>query len=342
MKYLTYFVIACLTILLPFSQKLIPKSEKVGTITSISELKSDPLPHRLAQVQKDSEVVTAVLYDTNIQYMEGDEVVLQTDPQFENLYSVTDKVRTGALLKLFILFVIVILLISGEAGLRSLLGLLFSFSIIFKFVLPQILLGSNPLTVALLASFVILLVSYLLTHGVSNKTMIAIFGTFGALIVTGVLALLYAKAASLSGFSSEEVAFLIGNIKQDSFYNLMLAGIIIGSLGVLDDITISQASIVSELSEANHRLGIAELYKRAMNIGRDHISSLVNTLVLVYAGSALPLLLLFVTSQATPIDLLNYEVVAEEIVRTLVSTIGLVTAVPITTMIASYWYGSKR
>ena len=117
---------------------------------------------------------------------------------------------------------------------------------------------------------------------------------------------------------------------------------IIGSLGVLDDITISQASIVEELKSANHRLGMGELFLRAMRIGHDHIASLVNTLVLVYAGSALPLLLLFVVSQIGYVDLLNYEALAEEIVRTLVASIGLVAAVPLTTLIASYWYGSRR
>ena len=167
-------------------------------------------------------------------------------------------------------------------------------------------------------------------------------GTFGALIITGILAVLYGSSTKLTGFGSEEASFLIGNLNVTSFYNLYLAGIIIGGLGVLDDITISQASIVSELSSANHKLGVKELYLRAMRIGHDHISSLVNTLVLVYAGSALPLLLLFTTSQATFAELLNYEAVAEEIVRMLVGSIGLVAAVPLTTLIAAYWYGQKR
>jgi uncharacterized membrane protein len=188
----------------------------------------------------------------------------------------------------------------------------------------------------------ILLVSYYLTHGVSSKTTIAILGTLGALAVTGILASVFAGASSLTGLGSEETAFLLDRFPVASFFNLLLAGIIIGSLGVLDDITISQASIVSELSQANSKWRRWELYKRAMRVGRDHISSLVNTLVLVYAGSALPLLLLFVTSEASVMQLLNYEAVAEEIVRTLVGSIGLITAVPLTTMLASIYYAGQE
>lgn len=342
MKYLTRAIIVFLIITLPWADRFIPSSPNSGEIVVISERIEEPLPHKNATVKRSGDSVEAVMYESNVEYKIGDRVILQKDAQFEGLYSVSDMVRTPALIKLFLVFVIVILVVSGEAGIRSLLGLSFSFSVIFKFVLPQIIAGSNPLTVALLASLIILLVSYFLTHGINQKSVIAILGTFGALALTGILATIYGASSKLSGFGSEEASFLIGNLPIGSFYNLYLAGIIIGSLGVLDDITISQASIVSELVEANRRLDIKELYLRAMRIGHDHISSLVNTLVLVYAGSALPLLILFVTSNTTTIELLNYEMMAEEIVRTLVGSIGLVAAVPLTTIIAAYWYGTTR
>jgi uncharacterized membrane protein len=300
------------------------------------------MPHKSAVVKLQSGSVEAVVYDTNTSYKVGDEVLLQKDPEFSKLYSVTDFVRTTGLVKLLIMFIVIILLVSGRTGIRSLLGLFFSFTVIFKFVLPQIVLGSNPLSVALVASLIILFVSYYLSHGINDKSTIAIAGTFAALSLTGILAIIFSCLAKLTGFGNEDVAFLIGQIPRGNLYNLLLAGIIIGSLGVLDDITISQASIVAELADANHKLTFWELYKKAMNIGHDHISSLVNTLVLVYAGSALPLLLLFIQSNASPLELLNYEPVAEEIVRTLVGSIGLVAAVPFTTMIAAYWYDSKR
>jgi uncharacterized membrane protein len=342
MKYLIYAVVVAFAMAFPWMEKIIPSSPLSGTITYLSEPIEEPLPHKKAKVLRANDQVEAVVYLSNVEYKTGDKILLQEDAQFEGLYSVSDYVRTPALIKLFVIFMMVILLVSGVAGVRSLLGLLFSFTIIFKFVLPQIIAGSNPLSVALLASMLILCVSYFLTHGINHKSVIAIIGTLGALCVTGILAVIYGASTKLSGFGTEEVSFLVGNLAAGSFYNLYLAGIIIGSLGVLDDITISQASIVAELSHANHKLGIKDLYLRAMRVGHDHISSLVNTLVLVYAGSALPLLLLFVVNQATPIELLNYETVAEEIVRTLVGSIGLVSAVPLTTLVAAYWYGGKR
>jgi uncharacterized membrane protein len=342
MKYVMRALILILLLGFFTIDRILPLPSMAGTITSIGDPKTEPLPHREVNVSLNTGSVPAILYDSNSLYKIGDVVLLQQDPQFSDLYSVTDFVRTSSLLRLFILFLIVILVVSNWAGVRSLLGLLFSFTVIFKFVLPQIALGSNPLVVALIASLIILFVSYYLTHGIHDKSTIAIIGTFGALALTGIFAIVFSNLSKLTGFGSEDVSFLIDRLPHSSLYNLLLAGMIIGSLGVLDDITISQASIVAELSDTDKKLSRWELYKRAMNIGHDHISSLVNTLVLVYAGSALPLLLLFIQSNASPFELLNYEAVAEEIVRTLVGSIGLVAAVPFTTLIAAYWYGNKR
>ncbi len=342
MKYLLRVILVFLVGTYLVADKIIVKPDMSGEIISISESKKDPLPHKEAEVKLKDVTVKAVIYESNIEYRVGEEVLLQKDPQFNDLYSVTDFVRTTSLAKLFILFLIVILVVSRWAGVRSILGLVFSFGVIFKFVLPQITLGANPLMVALVASIVILFVSYYLSHGINDKSTIAIIGTFAALTITGILAILFSKLANLTGFGNEDMIFLIGQIPNANLYNLLLAGIIIGSLGVLDDITISQSSIVAELADTNRGLNSWDLYKRAMNIGHDHISSLVNTLVLVYAGSALPLLLLFTQSKTSVLELLNYEPVAEEIVRTMVGSIGLVAAVPFTTLIAAYWYGSKR
>lgn len=318
-----------------------PRSEKVGEIKHISEMKIEPLPHKVATVQRENNEVEAMIYQTALDYSVGDLVLIQEDAQFPEMYNVSDIVRTPTLIRLLIIFVMAILVVTGATGLRSLVGLVFSFWVIFKMVLPEITAGGDPLTVALSASLLILFISYFLTHGIRAKSVIAIIGTLGALVVTGVLSVIYGSLAKLSGFGTEEAMFLIGNLPTSSFYNLYLAGIIIGSLGVLDDITISQAGIVEELATANKKLGFRELYARAMRIGHDHIASVVNTLVLVYAGSALPLLLLFISSQASPIELLNYEAVAEEIVKTLVASIGLVAAVPLTTLIAGLWYSGK-
>lgn len=321
------------------SQRLIPRPPNVGGIVELSEAQMEVLPHRVAKIESRGELKSALVYESAVQYQVGDEVFVHE--QGQNLV-VGEKYRLPSLVALTGLFVAIVILVSGMHGVRSLFGLVFSFVVIFQFVLPQIVGGSNPLIVALLSSLLILMVTYFLSHGINAKAVIAILGTFAALIVTGILALIFGELAGLTGFGSEESGFLLETLPRASFYKLLIAGMIIGSLGVLDDITISQAAIVEELKRANHRLGIGELFGRAMRIGHDHISSLVNTLVLVYAGSALPLLLLFVVSGIGYSELLNYEALSEEIVRTLVSSIGLVTAVPLTTLIASYWYGSRR
>lgn len=339
MKYLTTIIAILLIPIIFLSSRLIPVPDNVGRIESVSDLKDDVLPHHSVTLSTNNGSVNALAYPGSSKINVGDMVSYRDEG---GTMIVGEKYRIPSLVSLVIVFVVVVLLVSGMHGVRSLLGLVFSFIVIFKFVLPQIISGSNPIVVALLASVVILMVSYFLSHGVNSKSIIAIAGTLGALTVTGMLALVYGNLVGLTGLGSEEAGFLLDTLPRESFYKLMLAGMIIGSLGVLDDITISQASIVEELKKANHRLGMSELFISAMRVGHDHIASLVNTLVLVYAGSALPLLLLFLVSQIGYVDLLNYEALAEEIVRTLVASIGLVSAVPLTTLIASYWYGGSR
>ena len=167
-------------------------------------------------------------------------------------------------------------------------------------------------------------------------------GTLIALIITGILSSVFVEAARLTGFASEEAGFLRVARQMINIKGLLLAGIIIGVLGILDDITISQSAIVFQLKEANKKLKFNELYKRAMNVGQDHISSMVNTLVLVYAGASLPLLLLFIDNPQPFFEVINYEIIADEIVRTLVGSIGLILAVPITTLIAALVSNKKK
>jgi uncharacterized membrane protein len=161
------------------------------------------------------------------------------------------------------------------------------------------------------------------------------------LIITGILAMIFVEATKLTGFSSEEASFLQIYKQGVNMKGILLAGIIIGAMGVLDDITIAQVSVVFQLENTDKKLTRGELYKRAMDVGKDHISSMINTLVLVYAGAALPLLLLFVQNPHSFSEIINYEMVAEEIVRTIVGSIGLITAVPITSYIASLFVKSK-
>lgn len=275
----------------------------------------------------------------------GDQIFVNrsTGPNSDQeLYYVIDFIRTPALFWLFIIFVLMVLIVGRWQGFQSLLGMGLSFVILFSVLIPGIKLGYDPLLVTIVASAMIMLLTFYMSHGFNQKTTWALLGTLISLLITAFLAKFFIHYARLTGFAAEEAIFL-QYLKGGTLniQGILLAGIIVGALGVLDDITISQSSIVYELKHANPKLRTGELFFRAMRVGRDHISSLANTLVLVYAGSALPLLLVFTLDESRSMTtILSYEVIAEEVVRTLVGSIGLITAVPLTTFLAAK-YGFK-
>lgn len=271
-----------------------------------------------------------------IKYKVGDEVVVSS------LGYISDFVRRRPLTYLFALFILLTLLVGKVWGAASLLGMGFSFLVIFKIILPQILLGREPILITVFGSLLIIPVTFYLSHGFNKKTTVALVGTLISLIVTGVLAKIFVEAGRLTGYASEEAAFLqLMKGEAINIKGLLLAGVIIGVLGVLDDITIAQAAVVEQLRFANPKLGPGELFRRAMRVGQDHIASMVNTLVLVYTGASLPLLLLFINNPHPLSEIVNYEIIAEEIIRTLVGSIGLILAVPITTFLATLNYSKN-
>lgn len=294
----------------------------------------------------------AVTVDYGVQSLGSSVVLYRPDDQVQvmhvtrvdggDTFFITEPNRLGPLLTLLLLFVVVIIAVSRWKGVRSLLGLGVSLYVITQFILPLILAGHNPLLVTILGAFALLSVTEYLIYGWSLKTHAAVLGILISLIITGVLAAIFVDATRLTGFGSEEVGFLqTAGVPIDP-RGLLLAGILVGALGVLDDITISQASSVFELSSANPAFGVRELYRRAMNIGQDHIASTVNTLVLAYVGASLPMLLLFAIYPQPFGQIVNREFVTEEVVRTLVGSLGLVSAVPITTLLACVLVGSFK
>ena len=266
----------------------------------------------------------------NSPYEKGDVVVLD-----QTQYYVTDHLRTDSLVTLFFIFALLVELISRKWGINSILGMFYSFFIILKFILPNLLAGRNPLFIVIVGAMLISPVTFAVSHGVNKKTFVALISTFAALLITGILAEIFIKTAHLTGFGSEEAYFLQIQQGQINMQGILLAGIIIGALGVLDDVTITQAGIVSQLKNLNKRLSPTEVFTRAMQVGHDHIAATVNTLVLVYTGSALPLLLLLLNSEKSFSEVLNQPILAEEVVSTLVGSIGLISAVPITTLISA-------
>jgi len=247
-----------------------------------------------------------------------------------------DFVRIGPLAALLLLFVAAILIVSRGKGLRALVGILISLAIIGGFILPAILAGGDPVLVSILGGFVLMASTFYLIHGWTLKAHTAALATLAAMALTGILAAVSVNAARLTGMGSEEALFLTQFAGAEiDVRGLLLASILVGALGVLDDLTINQISAVFELRQAKPDLPSRSLYRRAMVIGQDHIAATVNTLVLAYVGASLPLLLLFNLFQEPLLAALNRAAIAEEILRTLVGSIGLVAAVPIATALAA-------
>ena len=267
----------------------------------------------------------------------GDGVVLgfapEAGPGFQ--YYFADLQRRFPLLVLGAVFAAAVIALGRWKGLRALFGVVLSLLVLVQFALPSLLEGSEPVAVALAASAAIAFAALYLAHGLNVRTSTALLGTLASLALTGVLAAVFIAATDLTGLSSEEAQFLQVSAGQVDLRGLLLAGVIVGTLGVLDDVTVTQVSAVWELRRANPAYGVVDLYRSAVNIGRDHIASTVNTLVLAYAGASLPLLLLFTQSGQGLGDVLTGEIVAQEVVRALVGSVGLVASVPLTTLLAA-------
>ncbi|WP_121703089.1 YibE/F family protein [Streptomyces sp. E5N298] len=282
--------------------------------------------------------------DQSRQLHEGQKVVVAYEPSAPKdlQYSVTDIDRRLPLALLAGIFALAVVVVGRLRGLMALVSLAISFLLLNFFILPAILQGSNPLVVAVIGSSAIMLIALYLCHGLSARTSVAVLGTLISLLLIGVLGSLFIGWAALTGNTDDNTGLIHGLYPSIDMSGLLLAGVIIGSLGVLDDVTVTQTSAVWELHEANPTMGWRGLYRAGIRIGRDHIASVVNTLVLAYAGAALPLLLLFSIAQSGVGTVANSELVAEEIVRTLVGSIGLVASVPVTTALAALVVSADR
>lgn len=267
----------------------------------------------------------------------GDEVIvnISTDPE-AGFVAVNDRYRVPTLAMLLVLFALAVTLVGGWRGVRSLIALALTLAVIVKVVVPLILAGWDPAWVAILAATGVTIATFLLTEGARRQTVAAVLGTAISLTLVAVLASLF---DTLSRFTplrgSESAGFLVsmGGTQLD-LGGLVLAAVIFGALGVLDDVTVTQAATVQELYESDPRAGRLELAGRAMNVGRSHIAATVNTLVLAYVGASLPLIVLFAAGRQDPLLIVSGEIVAVEVVRALVGSIGIVAAVPVTTLIA--------
>lgn len=304
---------------------------------------------RLKLLDKDEEIEvehgsTFRLQDrTRVRVNDKVVVLKSTDAVGNFQYYVVDKYRLDNIIFPLLLFFIFVLGIARLKGLGSIIGLVVSLIVILKFIVPRIVNGQDPVITSIIGSIGIMFVTIYLSHGFSRKTTTALISTVLALSLTGILAALFVNFVKLTGMGSETAYGLTFGFQNVNLQGILLGGIIIGALGVLDDVTTTQSAAIFELKKANPALKFAELFKRGMNVGKEHISSLVNTLFLAYTGASLPvLMILSLNPSEQPLWLLlNNESILEEVVRTLAGSAGLVLAVPITTVIAA-WVAGKR
>jgi uncharacterized membrane protein len=294
-----------------------------------------------ARMQEGPDAGTTISFQTNpdslgLPLSVGDKVRLVAlsdagGPQ--GSYTFADFQRTKQLAWLFGVFVVMITLLSRLQGLRALVGLGVSLSIVVYFIVPAMISGEPPLLVAVVGALAVMISTIVMSHGTGPKTTAAILGAAMSLMLTIGLAWLFANIAHLSGFTSEEASLLrTGGLPLQG---LLLAGVIIGTMGVLDDVTVSQASTVMALRRANAKLRFRELFRSALAVGNDHIAATINTLVLAYTGASLSVLIILAAGNTNLLEAINNEVVAQEVVAMLVGSIGLIAAVPITTALAA-------
>ncbi|MGI5165564.1 YibE/F family protein [Spirillospora sp. CA-253888] len=266
----------------------------------------------------------------------GDKVIVLhlADTPEGNPYQLSDHDRSGPLWLVGAAFVLAVVAFGRWRGLTALVGLAVTFVLLLKFLIPAVLAGEPPLAVAIVCAAAIMLAVLYLTHGFTVPTSIAVIGTLASLTLTGVLAWAAIGLTRLSGITDES-SLNLDLTYQISTQGLLLASIIIGSLGVLDDVTVTQSMTVAELAHANPAYRFAELYRAGARVGRAHIASVINTIILAYAGASLPLLLLFSIGRQPLGEVLTGSVVAQEIVRSVAGTLGLIAAVPITTALAA-------
>ncbi|MGW6283022.1 YibE/F family protein [Kribbella sp. NPDC055071] len=250
-------------------------------------------------------------------------------------YQYIDHDRTKPLLLLTVIFAIAVVALSRWRGFAALIALAVTAVMLTQFILPAILKGSNPLVVAVVGGAVIMAIALFLTHGINAESSIALSGTIAALGLTVVLGWFFTKICQLSGLASDGASAAKQFAPNLNLSGLLVAGMVIGALGVLDDVTVTQAAAVWELSAANPAANRRELVGAGLRIGRTHVASVVNTLVLAYAGAAMPILITFAI-QGLPVSyVLSTETVAMEIVRGLVGSLGIIAAVPLTTALAA-------
>lgn len=288
-------------------------------------------------LNKDKEGEEYIIENDYLKLEAGDRVYVEhrTDSLGQEAYTITEAYRLHVLMYILLALVLLVIVLGGKKGVLSILSLIGSYAAIYYILFPGILSGYNPVLLSGGLSIVILFFVMYVTHGFKRLTTSAYLGSCISVGITIIFSYISVKAAHLTGFTDDSSVYLNFNTNGTlDFTGLLLGAIIIGVIGIIDDVAITQAAVVSELRAVLPHASKLDIWKRAMSVGRDHMGAVVNSLVLAYTGTALPLMLLMYSSDIHIIEMLNKEFIATEIVRTIIGSIGLMLAVPITTYIS--------
>jgi uncharacterized membrane protein len=287
--------------------------------------------------------ITDILYNRSpkAEKPKPDSVVIITDSNTLNTFSFVDTFRIPALIILLALFVILVLFVGRRRGATSLIGLATSVIVVGWFIIPLIIAGASAFWVCIAGAYIIAFSSLIIAHGRKTRTYVSLACVSILLLIVAIASQIAVSLLGLSGINDETTSYISSTLPNLDISGILAGGIIIASLGVLDDIVTAQVATVDELSKANHKLSVKELYSRAASVGGEHIASLVNTLALVYVGAALPVIISLSSYAQNFIMLLNSEYIVTEIVRTIIASMGLVLAVPVSTYIASRVFNKK-
>lgn len=313
-----------------------------GYAPSIQEIKLEILSGKYKGEEKIVE--NNMIYNPlGLKFKTNDKVVVYIE-EFENKEMsayIYDYWRLPPLVFLVFGFLALLVVFGKWQGVKTILSLALSIFLIFKFFIPRVLSGGNPIILALILSAVVTVMTLLMVGGVNKKSAAAIFGTIGGLVVAALLAVLAGYFANLTGLSSEESRLLFSGFPNLNMKGLLFAGIIIGALGAVMDVGISIASSITEIKKAHPRADFRKLFKSGIIVGRDIMGTMTNTLIFAYVGVSLPLLLLFTNLGESYLKFFNFEFVSEEVVRAITGSIGLVAALPLTALIAAYLESRK-
>lgn len=335
----------------------------IGKVIAIDNEKivEDPLANskvlsqnvRVKIVNNGVEKIVKQLYQTDFSDPKqklaiNDDLVIRHEPKVfdynkdgeAEIFNIVDRFRFSNLIWIGLIFILLVFVLTGIRGLSSIIGMIFSFVVLTQVLIPGIVNGANLTGLTFGVGLLILSVTMLIGHGFTKKTLIALVAGLIAITLASFLSGWVVDFTMLSGLGTEDAFHLKGNGSTNNINlrGLLISGIIIGVIGIMDDVTIAQSVAIEEISKANPNLSKWQLFWRGMRIGQDHIISLINTLILAYVGTALPLVLNFTVNNFSPYWVIfNDQLVAEEIVRSLVGSICILMAIPITNVLAAYF-----